>query len=432
MDNYELINLFGEEEVKKEAGVVHVGLSNEIIDNLIGVKESYFASQKLMKTIMVEESKNNLMENFLKYESDLSYDWFTDYFQQEHSDRKGKKQDFTPDGVVDLMSRLIGETSSIGDVCSGTGGLTIKVWSKNTDSTLYLEEFSDRVLPFLLFNLSIRNVNAVVRHGDSLSREYFNIYEVKKGEKFSTINITEEKDIKVDSVIMNPPYSLKWEHEEEYLRQERFSDYGLAPKARADFAFLLQGLHTLNEGGKMAVILPHGVLFRSGQEQEIRKRLIEKNYIKGIIGLPKNLFLNTAIPTVIIMIEKNSKDEGLFVINAEEYYRTETPINVLDEEHIQKIVEHWQEKKEVDRYSKMVSKKELEKNDYNLNIPRYVSTFIPEPTITHAELIKDFKEIQKDISKTKKELAEAMKELTSDDAESIQSINFFIDLFKGD
>ena len=432
MNNYELINLFGDEEKKEETEIVSNGLTNEIIDKLIGVKESYFASQKLMDIIMVEEDRNDLMENFLKYENDLSFDWFTDYFQQEHSDRKGKKQDFTPDGVVDLMSRLIGETSSVGDVCSGTGGLTIKMWSKNKDSTLYLEEFSDRVLPFLLFNLSIRNVDAIVRHGDSLSREYFNIYEVKKGSKFSSINIAKEKDIKVDSIIMNPPYSLNWEHQDEYLRQERFSDYGLAPKSRADFAFLLQGLHTLNKGGKMAVILPHGVLFRSGQEMHIRKRLIEKNYIKGIIGLPKNLFLNTAIPTVIILIEKNQKDEGLFIINAEEYYRTETPINILDEEHIQKIIEHWQEKKEVDRYSKMINKEELEKNDYNLNIPRYVSTFVPEPTIKHEELIKDFKQIQNDISDTKKELAGMMEGLTSEDSEIVKSINFFIDLFKED
>lgn len=146
-------------------------LSAETINNLIGIDESYKAPIKL-QTILNDSSKRvELFNQFLNKESDLSFDWFTDYFQEEHSDRKNKKQDFTPDGIVKLVSSLLGNFKINADICAGTGGLTIKRWSENHNGKFYCEEFSDRAIPFLLFNLMIRNIDAVVFHGDSLSKK---------------------------------------------------------------------------------------------------------------------------------------------------------------------------------------------------------------------------------------------------------------------
>lgn len=152
------------------------------INELIGVDESFKASDRLYKLLM-SDGKDELFKSFLAIESDLTYDWFTDYYQEEHSDRKKNKQDFTPDGVVELVNQLLGSSKVIADICAGTGGLTIKRWSTNRDSSFYCEEFSDRAMPFLLFNLAIRNINAYIFHGDSLSRKVKHLYKLSKQER---------------------------------------------------------------------------------------------------------------------------------------------------------------------------------------------------------------------------------------------------------
>lgn len=137
-------------------------LSVETINNLIGIDESYKAPIKLQTILNDSNMRENLFNKFLEKETDLSFDWFADYFQEEHSDRKNKKQDFTPDGIVKLISSLLGKFNINVDICAGTGGLTIKRWSANHNGKFYCEEFSDRAMPFLLFNLMIRNMNAIV------------------------------------------------------------------------------------------------------------------------------------------------------------------------------------------------------------------------------------------------------------------------------
>lgn len=186
-------------------------LSNRIINQLIGIDESFKAPTKLMNILKNNDIKDDFFNSFLELESNLNYDWFTNYFQEEHSDRKGKKQDFTPDGIVKLLSSLLGEFETNADICAGTGGLTIKRWTENKLGKFYCEEYSDRAMPFLLFNLMIRNANAYVFHGDSLSRDCKHLYKIIPSNDengFGTLKeVTDAVPIvDADTVIMNPPY----------------------------------------------------------------------------------------------------------------------------------------------------------------------------------------------------------------------------------
>lgn len=407
--------------------VGEIVLSTEQINKLIGVEESFHASYKLMEMLKDEHERNVLFEQFLQLETDFSYDWFLYYYQSEHSDRKGKGQDFTPDAVAEITNKILGQGNSSLDICAGVGGLTIKRYADNPCQEFICEEFSDRAIPFLLFNLSIRNVKGIVRHGDSLSREFKAIYRLKQGEKFSIIEKIEDvENIKAETIIMNPPYSLKWEHKDEYLHQTRFKEFEkLAPKSKADYAFLLTGLDQLADDGKMAIILPHGVLFRSGAEGTIRQRLTELNYIESIIGLPAKVFYNTDIPTVIITLKKNKENKDILFIDASEEFKNVSPKNVLEEKHIDKILATYQGRKEIDRFSKRVSEEEIKENDYNLNIPRYIDKFIEEYVPPLKDILEDMKKLDNEIKENTISFAKMVRQLTSSDKEGRKELEDF-------
>ena len=406
-------------------------LTTEKINELLGVDESFHASYKLIEILSSPSERELLFTNFFKEEQDLSFDWFTEYFQAEHSDRKGKKQDFTPDGIIRVASGVLGPTRSNADICAGTGGLTIKRYAENPDAQFYCEEFSDRALPFLLFNLAIRNINAVVLHGDSLSREFKAIYKLTKSTEFSSIEIVDEVPAtKSETVIMNPPYSLPWNPLKEYLEQERFSDFDvLAPKSKADYAFLLQGIHQLKENGVMSIILPHGVLFRGAAEEKIRKKLIEKNLLDAVIGLPAKAFLNTDIPTVLLVLKKNRLNKDILFIDASKEFKKEKAWNVLEDEHVAKILEVFQSRKAIDKFSSVVTIAELKENDFNLNIPRYVDTFEPEPVKPLSEIMAEMKQTEQEIAKNNIELAKMMNDLVGTTPEADRQIKEFASFF---
>lgn len=387
-------------------------LEIEEINNLLGVDESWKAPERIMKVLFSDE-KSKVFSDFLDKEPNLSYDWFTDYYQEEHSDRKNNKQDFTPNKVTELMSKLLGSTTYNADVCAGTGGLTIKRWLDNKKAHFYCEEFSDRALPFLLFNLAIRKVNAEVFHGDSLTEEPKALYRLTSGEEFSDITTVEAFGIKsADTVIMNPPYSFKWNQVEE----PRFTDYGpLAPKSKADYAFLLTGLNHLSDDGTMAIILPHGVLFRGSAEGKIRQRLIELNLLDAVIGLPGKLFLNTDIPTVILILKKNRTKKDIFFIDANKEFTKGKNHNYLEDKHLNKILKAYQSRKPIEKFASVVGLNELKENDFNLNIPRYVDTFEPEKVPELREIQADMQKIDKQIDETVSGLVQMMSELTAPD-----------------
>ena len=219
------------------------------------------------------------------------------------------------------------------------------------------------------------------------------------------------KPVTFDAVVANPPFSLRWEPDDETSKDPRFQNYGVAPKSAADFAFLLHGFNYLSDGGTMAIILPHGVLFRSGAEAAIREKLIRDDNIDCIIGLPSNLFYSTGIPVCIIVLKKCRKSDDVLFINAAECYEKGKKQNVLLPEHIDKIVETYRMRTEEDRFSRRVKLTEIRDNDFNLNITRYVSLAQEEVQIdlkaNHALLI----DIEMKIRESKEKLNAYLKEL---------------------
>jgi type I restriction enzyme M protein len=215
-----------------------------------------------------------------------------------------------------------------------------------------------------------------------------------------------------DAVVANPPFSLRWEPTDALGEDVRFKNYGLAPKSAADFAFLLHGFHYLAQEGTMAIVLPHGVLFRGGVEERIRRKLLKDGNIDTVIGLPANLFYSTGIPVCILVLKKCKKYDDVLFINASEYYEKGKRQNQLLEKHIEKIIDTYQYRKADDpRYSKRVSMEEIEKNNYNLNISRYVSTAMDEVVIDLGDVHGQLQTLEGKIAAAKKKHNEFLKEL---------------------
>ena len=213
-----------------------------------------------------------------------------------------------------------------------------------------------------------------------------------------------------DAVVANPPFSYRWDPTDAMADDVRFKNHGLAPKSAADFAFLLHGFHFLKDEGVMAIILPHGVLFRGGAEERIRTKLLEDGHIDTVIGLPANLFYSTGIPVCILVLKKCKKPDDVLFINAAEHFEKGKRQNRLLPEHIAKIIDAYKDRKNEDRYSRRVEMSEIETNGYNLNISRYISTAEAEEQIdlkaTHSELVSLTKEIESAKSKHNKFLDE--------------------------
>jgi len=205
---------------------------------------------------------------------------------------------------------------------------------------------------------------------------------------------------KFDAVVANPPFSYRWEPKDDMGDDVRFKNYGVAPKSAADFAFLLHGFHFLADQGVMAIILPHGVLFRGGAEEKIRKKLLQDGHIDTVIGLPANLFYSTGIPVCILVLKKCKKPDDVLFINASgpENFEKGKRQNVLLPKHIDKIVETYKLRNEEPRYSKRVAMERIAEEGYNLNISRYISTAVAEAEIdlpaTHHKLVEIGKKIQ--------------------------------------
>jgi type I restriction enzyme M protein len=201
-----------------------------------------------------------------------------------------------------------------------------------------------------------------------------------------------------DAIVANPPFSLRWEPTDAMGDDVRFKNYGLAPKSAADFAFLLHGFHFLKDEGVMAIILPHGVLFRGGAEERIRTKLLKDGHIDTVIGLPANLFYSTGIPVCILVLKKCKKPDDVLFINAAEHFAKIKRQNQLTDEHIAKIIDTYQFRTEEDRYSKRVGIERIAEEGYNLNISRYISTSVGEEEIelaaTHMQLLKIEKQIR--------------------------------------
>ena len=239
-----------------------------------------------------------------------------------------------------------------------------------------------------------------IYHGDTLTNDWSILSELNPAKK-----------LEFDAVVANPPFSYRWEPNEAMGEDFRFKSYGLAPKSAADFAFLLHGFHFLSKEGTMAIILPHGVLFRGGAEEKIRRKLLMDGNIDTVIGLPANLFFSTGIPVCIVVLKKCKKTDDVLFINASGHYEKGKRQNLLLPKNIDKIVNAYQNRKKEDRYSRVVSMDEIEKNDFNLNISRYVSTAVEEEAIDLQKVNKELIEIEKDIAKARKTHNNFLREL---------------------
>jgi type I restriction enzyme M protein len=229
-----------------------------------------------------------------------------------------------------------------------------------------------------------------------------------------------------NAVVMNPPYSAVWSADEKFLSDPRFERFGkLAPKSKADFAFLLHGFYHLNEKGTMGIVLPHGVLFRGSAEGVIRKNLLEMGAIDAVIGLPPNIFYGTSIPTVVLILKKNREHNGrdvLFIDSSSDFEKQKNQ-NTLRLQDIQKIVDAYKKRSNINKYAHLASYEEIVANDYNLNIPRYVDTFEEEEPIDIVALSREITDLNDQIKKNEKEFLGLLDELavTDDTRELIEA-----------
>lgn len=309
----------------------------------------------------------------------------------------GKKagEFYTPQRLSDILSEIVtldSQESKLGrkknldrviDFACGSGSLLLNVRKNIVDEggtvgKIYGQEKNITTYNLARMNMLLHGVKTnefEIFHGDTLKNDWIILSEPNPAKK-----------VEFDAVVANPPFSLKWDASEAMSEDFRFKGYGLAPKSAADFAFLLHGFHYLSKQGTMAIILPHGVLFRGGAEERIRTKLLKDNNIDSIIGLPSNLFYSTGIPVCIIVLKKCKKQDDVLVINASDYFEKGKRQNFLRDTDIQKIVDTYQYRKEEERYSRRVSLEEIAKNDYNLNITRYVSTSATEKLIDLKEV----------------------------------------------
>lgn len=299
----------------------------------------------------------------------------------------GKKagEFYTPHEVSLLMSEIVAdhlkhkEEIKIYDPTSGSGSLLINIghsiskhMSNKDNIKYYAQELKENTYNLTRMNLIMRGIlpdNIVVRNGDTLENDWPYFDESDPQGTYDPLY--------VDAVVSNPPYSQKWDRENKES-DPRYSEFGLAPKSKADYAFLLHDLFHVKPDGIMTIVLPHGVLFRGGEEYEIRKNLIEKNHIDAIIGLPANIFFGTGIPTIIMVLKKESKKSNdILIIDASKGFIKVGNKNQLRASDIKKITDTVINKEEIERYSRVVSIEEIRQNDYNLNIPRYVDSSEP-------------------------------------------------------
>jgi type I restriction enzyme M protein len=331
----------------------------------------------------------------------------------------GKKagEFYTPQQISDILSAIVTLDSqepatgkkthleSVFDFACGSGSLLLNVRHRmgtHGIGKIYGQEKNITTYNLARMNMLLHGVKDTefeIYHGDTLKNDWDMLLEDNPG-----------KQPKFDAVVANPPFSYRWEPGEAAGDDVRFNKHGVAPKSAADFAFLLHGFHYLKDEGVMAIILPHGVLFRGGAEERIRRKLLDDGHIDTVIGLPANLFYSTGIPVCILVLKKCKKPDDVLFINASEHFVKGKRQNQLTDEHIARIVDTYQFRRPLERYSRPVPMEEIVANDYNLNISRYVSIAQEEAEVdlaaTHAELVEIEKAIREATAKHNRFLKE--------------------------
>ncbi len=332
----------------------------------------------------------------------------------------GKKagEFYTPQQISDILSTIVTLDSqeprtgvkqrleSVMDFACGSGSLLLNVRKRmgpHGVGKIYGQEKNITTYNLARMNMLLHGVKDTefeIYHGDTLTNDWDMLRELNPAKKPS-----------FDAIVANPPFSYRWDVTDALADDVRFKNHGLAPKSAADFAFLLHGFHFLKDEGVMAIILPHGVLFRGGAEERIRTKLLKDGHIDTVIGLPSNLFYSTGIPVCILVLKKCKKPDDVLFINAAEHFVKGKRQNQLTEEHIAKIIKTYQFREEETRYSRRVEMAEIEKNDFNLNISRYISTAVGEAEIDLDETHRGLVEIEEAIAAAKQKHNEFLREL---------------------
>ena len=386
-------------------------------------------SEKLGKTPKERNDKlckiiTKIAEGIAEFSTDTdtlgdAYEYLIGQFAAGSGKKAGEF--YTPQQISTILSEIVtldsqnptsgpkSKLNKVLDFACGSGSLLLNVRKRmkekgGTVGKIYGQEKNITTYNLARMNMllhGMKDTEFEIFHGDTLLNQWQMLNEMNPAKK-----------IEFDAVVANPPFSLRWEPNETLAEDFRFKSYGLAPKSAADFAFLLHGFHYLADDGTMAIILPHGVLFRGGAEKKIRTKLLKDNNIDAVIGLPANLFYSTGIPVSILVLKKCKKEDDVLFINASEHFEKGKRQNFLRKEDIEKIVETYKKRPEkIERYARRVSIDEIEKNDYNLNISRYVSTAKPEEKINLEAVNKELIEIEEKIKNSTKKHNEYLKEL---------------------
>ncbi len=370
------------------------------------------ASPKLGKTA---DDKNNLISSVLTALNGIDFgadeaaqiDILGDayeYMISQFAAGAGKKagEFYTPQEVSRILAEIVtlghARLRNVYDPTCGSGSLLIRAANIGKAVEIFGQEKNPTTYNLARMNMLLHGIkfsNFKIENGDTLEADAF-------GER------------QFDAVVANPPFSAEWSAADKFNNDDRFSKAGrLAPRKTADYAFILHMIYHLNDGGTMACVAPHGVLFRGNAEGAIRRFLIEnKNYVDAIIGLPANIFYGTSIPTCIIVMKKCRKeDDNILFIDASKGFEKVKTQNKLREEHIRKIVETYRDRKEIEKYSHCATLQEIADNDYNLNIPRYVDTFEEEEPIDIKAVMAEIKELEAKRADLDKEIEGYLREL---------------------
>jgi type I restriction enzyme M protein len=375
------------------------------------------ASPKLGKSYADRNAKlctiiQKIAEGLAEFSTDIdalgdAYEYLIGQFAAGSGKKAGEF--YTPQQISDILSAIVTLDSqepktgmkkrleSVMDMTCGSGSLILNVRKKMSQAGGTIGKIFGQEKNITTYNLArmnmllhgVKDTEFAIFHGDTLLNEWDMMRELNPAKKPL-----------FDAIVANPPFSYRWEPTDALADDVRFKSHGLAPKSAADFAFLLHGFHFLKDEGVMAIILPHGVLFRGGAEERIRRKLLEDGHIDTVIGMPPNLFYSAAIPVCILVLKKCKKPDDVLFINAAEHFVKGKRQNQLKPEHIAKIIDTYQHRKEEPRYSRRVEMAEITKNDFNLNISRYISTATAEDEIILEDVHRELVEIEKEIKST--------------------------------
>ena len=394
------------------------GLFSEINLNSEKLGKNYAERNTLLAKVI-----NKIKEGVSKLDTTTdtlgdAYEYLIGQFAANSGQKAGEF--YTPQGISSILSKIVtldcqdpksGKKKKINkvlDFTCGSGSLLLNVRHEmgvNGIGKIYGQEKNITTYNLARMNMLLHGVKDTefeIHHGDTLVNDWSILN-----------NMNPSKKMEFDAIVANPPFSYRWEPKEESAKDFRFSRYGLAPKSAADFAFLLHGFHYLSGDGTMAIILPHGVLFRGGKEETIRKKLLSDDNIDAVIGLPANLFYSTGIPVCILVLKKCRRTDDILFINAssEEHYKKGKRQNSLRPEDINKIVKTYQFRIEENRYARKVYMREIKDNGYNLNISRYVNLSKEEEKIDLSEVHRQLVATEKKIEATRQKHNDFLKEL---------------------